>query len=477
MRRSWWGRGVVVAALVSLLTAGVTAPAAVATERPVSGVAVTATPNRPPSRPTEVRFTTPSEAVCVTGADRPLMRRPDVGLSAVLSDPEGGNVAAVVEVRRLYRPNTLVWQGGTVPQASGRSQSVTVDGLPVGSYRLRIAGRDRAGHVGPSVTCDFSVIEARLAAPTITPVAGYPGLYPDGGYVSTPGLPGAFRLSDGGADAVEYQYSWGDDTFGQSVPASDPVAFYTPQTSGPHTLMVRAVAADGATSTTTTHSFSVGNGRTRYVFDDLVSPTLPTGGGPGMTVSPTVTWVPGPLAEIGAYEEDRALRFDEPDDRAQTSEAPLTDVDSFAVTATLRAAADAPVEASAVTLDGATGGASLGYRACADGVGSCWSFETTGPDATLVLTARKVVTGRWIHVFGLYDADDGVAEVLSCTVDDVTPRPGAQAAVGTVSVEGATALVGSGVAGRWHGDVADVTFAPGRPTSGDMTRACSGIIS
>lgn len=471
MRRSWWGRGVVVAALVSLMTAGVAAPAAVAAPRAAEVVSA-AKANRPPNRPTKVRFTSPNQAACVTGAARPVLRSGDLTLAAVLSDPDRGNVSAEVEVRQLRRPSTLVWSTTTAPQASGGLQVVRVDGLAAGSYRLSIAGRDNAGKVGPPVRCDFTVAApVDIPVPTVTPAEGYPATYVEDAVSGGVGQTGAFVLGGSGPDVV-YQYSIIGAAMNGEVPASDPVVEFTPSSPGSYVLEVRAHDAVGRVSATRTYAFFVAwpAAAPMFLFDDQTSPTRSMDGTTGLTLSPSTGWTAGKFADIGFDPADRALLFDEPSDVAEADEPLVDTAASFSVAATVRVDAFAPGGAAVVSQAGVGPDAmALGYAPCTDGTGSCWSFST---GSVTSVSEVEVVSGRWSPLVGLHDADAGTTQIVACNDGQASPGPLVPAA--SAASTGPT-QVGRGASGAWTGAISVLRFEDWALNGSDLFRACNPV--
>lgn len=457
--------------------------------------------NRPPLKPTDVRFDAPA-ALCTTGDQRPALRTATPTVEAVHRDRDGDAVAAAVEVYELTPTGrSSVWSASSTPQASGTVQGVTVGGLEHdGLYQLRVASVDTSSRRGPSVTCEFEVDLVAPGLPSVAAVAvGSQPVYLPGVPAGGVGVPGSFVLGDGGStDVVSYRYSLGGSDLGSSAVGSSPTITVTPTSPGTTTLHVQSVDRAGWVSPVATYdlvvAFTSASPQTvTWLLDEPSGTVAASVAGDGsdplpLAVSPSLAArVPGFRAVTTGSTTDLALDFDGADDDARTSGPAVDTTGSYTVSASVRPTSVAGT-ATVLRQDGAaTSGFRLGYQPCESGAGSCWAFSVPTSDAaaadeTTVLSSVPAEAGSWVEVTGVHDDASGTLALWVChpVVDDFGDAAWALTEAGSVTSPSPWAATGSLRLGgatwsqesTWSGAVGEVRVAATVPTQGELVRRC-----
>lgn len=442
--------------------------------------------NRAPKTPTGVRFSDPA-ASCVTGSSRPVLRVVNPVLYAVLSDPDGDPVQANVDVYAAGTSTPILWHSRPAAQASGAGQSVRLGGMQNGKkYRVQINGVDPGVRGGTHVACELEIDTVAPAAPKVTPSVYATGV-PAGGV----GVAGTFTFANGGSsDVVSYKYSFNSTALDRSTTVASPTVSFTPTAAGSQTLYVQSVDRAGWTSPRQSYAFSVAfPASTVWKLDETTGTSAasvsPTGDAFPLTLSPAPTRVDGPYAEAGFDPADRALLLGGSGAVGTSARIPVQTSANFAVSALVRADT-ASGAASVLSQDGTTtAGFDLGYRPCASGPGSCWSFALPRADAATpaldaAVSTVPVETGQWTLVTGVHDAGAGTLRLFVCTVGD---EPGDLEPIGPVTVPHASAwsatgtfrLGGTRSAGvaAWTGAVSEVRSWTGVVDDTTVNRACN----
>lgn len=409
--------------------------------------------NRAPTIPTGVKFSNPA-AACVTGAGRPVLRTTTPVLYAVLSDPDGQAVQANVDVYAVNTNTPILWHARPAAQASGVGQTVQLGGMSGGKiYRVQINGVDPNVVGGPAVACEMEIDLTPPAPPTVAPapVTGQP-LYTSASPAGGIGQTGSFRFGNGGStDVVSYKYSFGSSALNQTTTAAAPTITFAPKQAGFQTLYYQSVDRAGWTSPMQTYTFSVAFPETTvWRLDETTGATAASSGDPanGLPITWTgpVTRVDGPFAEAGIDPADRAVLIGPNAASGATAVPVMRTSDSFAVQAIVRA--DAVDGTAAVAYQSGTyrAGYTLGYRPCADGQSSCWSFAMPGTDAyetsmDEAISPIKVEPGQWTLISGVHDAGQDRISIWVCTIGD---EPGDLEPTGNVTVPHANAWSATG---------------------------------
>jgi hypothetical protein len=443
--------------------------------------------NRAPNLPTGVRFADPA-AACVMGAGRPVLRRVDPLLYAVLTDPDGEAVQANVDVYKAGTTNPILWHARPAAQASGVGQSVWLGGMQHGGiYRVQINGVDPHVWGGSSASCEMEIDTVAPVAPKVTP-----SLYTTGVPAGGVGKPGTFTFANGGStDVVSYKYSFNSSALNLTAASSSPAVSFNPTYAGSQTLYFQSVDRAGWTSPTQAYIFTVAFPETTiWRLDETSGATAasisPTGDAFPMSLSGTPTRVAGPFAEAGVDPTDLALLVGSSGSMGTTpGRTPVQTAQNFAVSALVRADA-VTGSATALSQDGSlTGAFDLGYRACTDGPGTCWSFamprtDVAAPVVDAAVSSIRVEPGQWTLVTGIHDAGADQLRLFVCTVGD---EPGDLEPIGPTTtahpnawaVNNVLRLGGTKSAGvqAWTGAVSEVRSWTGVVDDTTVNRACN----
>jgi RHS repeat-associated protein len=215
------------------------------------------------------RSTVPATA-CATGASRPFVNTKTPTLKAAVTDADGGQVKAWLDVWQTGGTASLV-QLETAKAASGSTLSAVVPAGKLaenGNYAWRSAGDDATTYSADGRTnhswspwCEFTV---DTIAPTTAPAVSSTS-FPAGQWSGAAGTAGTFTFGAADvADVAGYEWSLDSDQPDQAVNATavggSGTASVTPTTEGPHTLYVRSRDRAGNRSPIKQYSFLVGAG-------------------------------------------------------------------------------------------------------------------------------------------------------------------------------------------------------------------------
>jgi hypothetical protein len=458
--------------------------------------------NRPPNKSTTVKLENPALA-CASGTARPVINTLTPVLSAVVTDPDGGNVQAHFQIITAGT-TTEVWNSGTLAaKASGSKFTATVaTGRLVNgqTYQYRVTATDGAAWSGWSTAvCEFSVDTTKPTAPTITAVsAGAATIYEKDAERGGVGIAGTFRFARGDSGAVkQFRYSV---TAGNALnavaetvkvldAAGSPVDFtFTPKAPGDVTVHLWAEDVAG-NKTETTYRFRVAQAKEDAIwsFDEGAGAEAADSSGRGtaqtMKLSASGLWADGPHEMFGSREGDHALRLDGVNDLGWTG--PVVDTKkSFAVSALvwldkskLRAG-----KFTAVSQDGVNqSGFALTYLpSCTNLPDGCWSFEMrNGDTAGAATTSARSQAGargdRWVHLVGASDVTTKTVRLWVCDIGTATD-PGIAEPIATSPVARTAtpwAAAGAFTVGRGLADGVKTNWWPGMV---DSIRVYSGQI-
>ncbi|MET4159342.1 LamG-like jellyroll fold domain-containing protein [Agromyces sp. PvR057] len=428
-------------------------------------------------------------------------------LSAVMSDPDGGNLNPQFTVVTAGNGNDVRWDSGWM-QVIGASQSRFTSTVPSGvlvdgnSYAFHARGGDGARGGEWSPWCGFSVDVTKPVIPVVAAGAvGIQAVYlPDlerGGV----GLAGTFALDRGSSsDVVAFRYGFND----PSTPSSISVAgdgsasvSFTPTSAGPVTLTVVSVDRAGNRSSPREYRFKVASPVEDVIWKlDENTGSSAANSGPKVAGPLTVSgagWVAGPHQVFGSRGDDWALSFDGVNDAASSGGPVLDTSKSFTVSAhvLLTGSKLGLGDYTVLSQDGLTQSAfRLGYRAnCGDG-GDCWSFgmPDTSSGATVVsATSATVTADEWVHLVGEHDATNKTVRLWVCEVGTparlATGDPLGSAPVlrgGSAWRSPGAFAVGRGQAGGtsagwWPGRIDNVRVFSGQVTDASkLRRLCQG---
>jgi len=368
--------------------------------------------NTKPNKPDSL---TVDGKACVAGADRPVIKTTTPTLRAHVTDPDGDTMQVWFAWAK--------WNGSSfVDEPGGGSQSgVPNNGTALfnaagnvngGIYTFRSQSND--GRLASDVThmpgnCEWEVDTAPPAAPTVTA-----DIYLEGQTRGAPGKTGRFTFASSN-DTKSFLWGFTDPPANALAPQSlgGSVSIdYTPPSSGPRTLFVRAIDRAGneankayqfivaAESTAlarwkmdespgaTTLADDTGNNRTLTVLN-------------GATLGQSGRLVPG---NDGAGRT--ALGFDGVDDRAEANGPVIADTGkSFSVAAWARVS-DTTTTHSLVTIDGVNNAVFLLESTSA----GLWRFDSTTGDVSPgvynppAVSTSPVRPGAWTHLTATYDS-------------------------------------------------------------------------
>lgn len=442
-----------------------------------ANAALTINYNRAPNTPTSLQLTNPSVTTCVTGANRPVIATTTPTLSALLSDPDGGNVQATFVVSPASSPTTMTWSSGLRPaQASGlRASAAVTSGLTTGGvYAWKVRGYDGKRYGAWSGLCEFAVDTSKPAGPTVSPVtSGVSAIYEPNVERGGVGQTGTFRFDRGTAtDVTTFLYGFNNSATPSQVTADTnglASVSYTPGAPGPVVLTVKSRDAAGNVSTATSYTFIVATPTEDAVY------TLDEGSGSSALESLNPDnrpieirgpqWGTGPHGLFDSRDGDSALLFDGANDFA-LADGPIVDTKkSFVVSAHVQlntAATASPQRYTAIAQDGVQrAGFRLGYGPCS-ATGGCWNFSmpesATGTTEVVLNSSVPVRAGEWVHLVGQYNSVAKSMTLWACSIGTPSqPQPGSPAS--TTAPRAATPwaatgafTIGRGIAAGVHGE-------------------------
>ncbi len=213
--------------------------------------------NSYPKTPTKLAV---ADTVSWSGADYALTQKPK--LSAVVSDPDGGNVKGRFQVFNSSTMNssTLVAEcvSGNVVSGAKASCTLTTALTNGGTYWVRVKADDGSLMGAWSGSVSFKVDVNAPAAPSITSSA----YSTSGAWLDTAPSSNTFTFSVAAADVTKFQYrfdagSWATGTAAGSGTTKTFQRAWNP-TSGKHTVEARAVDAFGHVGSSAQFSFGTG---------------------------------------------------------------------------------------------------------------------------------------------------------------------------------------------------------------------------
>lgn len=232
------------------------------------------------------------------------------GFSAIVSDPDAGNVSALFS---LTTGSTTAWNkvAGTSVASGGRSTFTPVTATPAltngATYTAQVWASDGSlTSKAPAPTWKFVVDTTAPSAPTIT-ASGYA----NGGWKDPAPTSNTFTFKSTSTDVVRFEYSK-DGGAWTSVAASGaaPTATLAWAANGAHTLKVRAVDKAAWISPEQTFTFGAGGAALTSPADQLKStdtftvkaaaPAAATG-----TITPKIYWRPAGTSEPSNYDASR----------------------------------------------------------------------------------------------------------------------------------------------------------------------------
>ncbi|MFB9905576.1 LamG-like jellyroll fold domain-containing protein [Allokutzneria oryzae] len=415
------------------------------------------TPNAPHGVGTDPVLLPPCRwcgGVAYTGSER-------INLNAHLSDPDGGQLRAMWEIRHGGFETREQWLASN----SVYSTPLDLRGLHDKTVSWNVRGND--GWIdgpmanGPQFNVD---VVAPDKAPTVSA-----SLYrADNAWHGGVDVADTFTFSANGVSDIDhFVYGFSDppttkvDTNALGGAAS---VTLTPPRDGPVDLFVQSVDRAGNRSPKSIHHFFVraGNGpASQWSLDSSAKDDAPLGGRHG-TVNGGATWGPG---AVGA-----AIQLDGIDDDISAPNTIATDV-SFSVSAWVRVERAGTGSQAALSQDGnRASGFLLQTR---DGK---WDFTIPGTDAddsgpnTASATASTMVQpGRWTHVAGVYDATQHKAHLyVDGALAASVPYNGNRTAAGEVRIGRAQAR--GAATSRWAGAIDEVRIYD-RALSGAAVRS------
>lgn len=472
--------------------------------------------NRAPGVPTSLTTWHGTEKFsCKTGADRPMLRTTTPKLSVFIRDPDGNTTKARFQIWRI-NSSTQVWGAYMSSfQFSGRTHTIQV---PTGRlahntvYRWRALAKDSTGREGSwSQWCEFGVDTVGPETPSVTVLTSGEGVeaaYQHNEETGGVGLTGKFRLGpNGSTDVVKYAYSFGSQSFDKTAKAQasgTATISFTPKTSGPQSLWVRAYDRAGNQSdppdrqhvidvaypeSTGLWRFDEGSGTTAY--DASGSEVLRN-----LTLGTGTTWGDGPHTLFESRAGDKALTLNGVSSQA-AGPAVVSSAKSFVVSAHVRLdpAAATNLQHVALSQNGTTNPAfTLGYRTSCAATGNqpCWSMmmyqsDTSNLSNVAAQSRTTPVRGEWVHLTGAYDADTDKVSLWVCEIGtpDVPSPAEPVRADSTTTLTAPWASTGSFNVGRrtiagvsdnyWHGQVDNVRVFDGQVVAENkIRRLCQG---
>lgn len=465
--------------------------------------------NRPPTV-SDPRLKDPDIAGCTTvPADRPVIAKLQPTLSALVSDPDTGDLIQpqfqVAEASNTASPFITTTIPATALAKDSRAEYQVPALTNQHTYAWRVRAYDGKRYsIDWSPWCEFTVNTSIPAGPSVSPVLGGTGvaaIYLKDKERGGVGQTGKFTIDRGTqTDVTGFKYSFAGSTLTELAPVSGSTAViqFTPQTAGPVTLTVKSMNTAGTLSAATTYVFTVATPTedTIWALDEGTG-TRSEDSSPGhndLTVL-GASWGDGPHADFDSREGDHALVFDGVDDAALADGPVVNTLGSFVISAHVKLAPGAlAADQSYVALSQygtIQAGLELGYAAtCPDMNDGCWQFsmpdgiETTA--STVVRSKVPVSENEWTHLVAQYDAANQSMSIWTCEVGTPTdPKPGEPARKDVARTATPWAASGAFVLGRglsaaagsryWAGSIDNVRIFSGAVVSeAKIRRLCQG---
>jgi hypothetical protein len=380
--------------------------------------------------------------------------RDDLKVTGVGRDPDAGDQVQVLFKVVDHAAGSVVWNSGwtdlrTKPFEFTRTVPTTAiqDGRV---YRWRMLVRDAGGRVTSDSDSPNCYFEADLTSPDTPSV--HSAKYPEDKLGGGVGQAGSFTFSAKANDIVRFEYSFDSEAMTQSVSANSGTATVTPPsslfTAGSHYVKVQAVDNAGRQSKSpATYRFSVRfpSVDAYWHFDEGAGTTAADSSGLGndLSLGSGASWIEGAISSVFQVEgaDDWALDLDGTSSASATSAGPVVHMDQsqgageafhgFAVSAFVRADSSGSANQVAVSQDAqATSSFKLGRLTmdrCPEGangtpLSSCWGFWMANEDAkggvaySRAVSDRPINPGEWVHLTGVYDAEEGLLDLFVCPV-------------------------------------------------------------
>ncbi|MGW0434799.1 LamG-like jellyroll fold domain-containing protein [Micromonospora sp. NPDC003197] len=384
--------------------------------------------NTIPQLPTA--FGTQPGTPCVSGADRPAINTTAPTLYANVFDPDGsnGSVRAEFEMRSLD-PATGTWQAFGSPLTTAYvsvTNAVTLTATTptlteAGIYSWRTRAYDSLDASAWTEYCEFYVdTSVPTQLPQVTSTDYPPGsAFPDAH--GSPGLPGTFTLSSGGAFGITaFKYALNDITLGTAHQVAAPTGTATIQLAPPrdqqNTLYVWPVDQAGNVGARyATYDFFVGfpSGPVgHWRADETSGTTTADASGNGRPL----TWTGG-VGWTGNGRIDGAATLNGSTGYGATPGPVLRTDRSFSVSAWARITDTSHI----ATVVSQSGTWQSGFQLYYSVSYNKWIFNRYHSDTETSTLVRAVsdappVVGAWTHLVGVYDAP---AQQLRLYVDGV----------------------------------------------------------
>jgi hypothetical protein len=418
--------------------------------------------NTKPNKPD--RLTVDAKA-CATGANRPFIKTTTPTLRAHVVDPDGDTLDVAFAWARWNGTAWVDQPGGghqsRVPN-NGTAQFNATGNVDGGIYTFRVQSNDSPSH-SPSLVsdvtampgnCEWQVDITPPAVPTVTSDIYLEGPTAcPGGACGSVGQTGRFVFSSS-PDTKSFLWGWSDPPTTPLTPAAlgGSVAIdFTPVSSGPRTLFVRAIDRAG-NERTRAYQFVVAaesTARARWLLDDGAGGSLDddTGNGNSATISGGSLGAPGRIAPGADGASRTALQLDgTPGGGATTAGPVIADTSkSFSIAAWVKLD-DNAVSHRAVEQIGATASA---FVLEFDKASGAWKITAPSADGTATPGATSTSIPRlhaWTHLAGTYDS---ASKELKLYVNGVLERTAT--AITTWNATGALRIGYS-----WAGSLAEI---------------------
>lgn len=447
--------------------------------------------NRPPATPTKLTMVVDGRSLACPATANPSspLRIPGttspVTFSAVLSDPDGGNLRANINAydsagQRIWNPPMTSGQASGSMHRISRAFPGTSPAFQEGvTYYWDVDATDDQAVTAWSPKSQRCYFQGDYTGPPVAPAVTGPSTARLGEMVT-------FQVTPPSSDTVEYWYSVDSDGRDMSVKASGGTITVPAGRTGNRFISVEARDAAGNRSPEadrvpfTVSPVRAGDWQLDEQFGSMAADAV---GAHPLALGPGVSRVPGALAQPvpGHPATDLALKFTSIDQTAATTVPVIDTRRSFTVVAYVKLDSLPASSATAVSQDGyVVSGFSLGARAsdsCPAGTsGLCWSFFMYPSDMTdtpvQVASTVPVELGTWVALVGIYDADShtmrlDVHEDGGRRLDDtrVVPFTSNWNANGALRLNGGKAF--GSLTRTFPGEISGVRVYPGALTNDD----------
>jgi hypothetical protein len=406
---------------------------------------VNVTYDKPPNAPTAVAFSSTTD--CYLYCSSPaVVRTSQPTFKVNVSDPYGGNLSTVFEVRTAASDSATLVAGNAASPASGTSQAQwpSTTALADGTYYWRARSKDTNNLTGDwSAWQTVTVDTVRPALPGVSSTS-----FPFKQWGAVAGTAGTFALAEGGGQVFPpaphpvpkianfmFSIDGGADTTvnGTTAPFCETTCYltasvpHTPATDMVHTARVRARDAAGNISDPVDHQFWVSPVENRcwhWKLDASSGTTAVDTGNSDVNdpvcapVGSSVTAMNGALSGSVSFTSPgylgNGVTFTGSGGQIATTGPVLDTSKSFSVTAWVNASNLAAGDQTVVSQDGTSVSRfQLGYSAAANGGAGGWCLTMRESDSVSAATASACAPGdivglptedTWLHLAGVYDA-------------------------------------------------------------------------